>query len=189
MYGVGATFNTVVLPPCVFTHIYAPIEPHQPKAKIKLKSKSKSKSKAEKKEEWRMQTWLSFDSYSRFTLVCCQYVFIFIRWLFAGKHFLINYIVQSTIHTIRVQSVDRTLWVSVVHCHCRRYRRACRFQFFFVSFCSQCVRFNSIFFLSFTIVSMAGAVFFINAAVAVAAWYTGTRYLPFNVFVWWCAYK
>lgn len=41
---------------------------------------------------------------SRVTLVCCQYVLYVLvsyRWLFAGKHFLINYTVQSAILTIR----------------------------------------------------------------------------------------
>lgn len=78
------------------------------KEKMRRKHRERQQKSA---DQWRIQTWLSFDSarHSRFLhLFACQYDFSLMRWLFAGKHFLINYTVQSTIHTIRAHSAVRT---------------------------------------------------------------------------------
>lgn len=100
---------------------------------------------------------------SRVTLVCCQYVLYVLvsyRWLFAGKHFLINYTVQSAILTIRA-----LLWR--LCCCCYAIANA------FFRFLSLSFRF-SIFFCVYTIVLV-----FVCFA---------SRYLLFNACMCDCAH-
>lgn len=56
------------------------------------------------------ELWFIAALYTRLLPVCSR----FIRWLFAGKHFLINYTVQSAILVIRVHSRPSCAYAAVV---------------------------------------------------------------------------
>lgn len=126
--------NFAVTTMCTLIHIYTVFSEHT----YQLSHINQEKTGGLKNTNL-IELW--FSAQSLFTLVCCQYDFSFMRWLFAGKHFLINYTVQSTIHTIRAHtythSVVRTWWVSTVHC---TVAATGRLSFPFIPiFCSFCI--------------------------------------------------
>lgn len=161
--------------------IHIPIEPHQPEER-------KQENWKKNMEEWRIQTWLSFDSaHSHFLhlFVASMFLVSCDDYLLANTFWSITLCNQRYIQSGHTQSSE--------HDECRWYIAlsqlpvACRFPIFF-SFRIR-YAFDSIREKNGLCVCVCRSPLFRWLQLFCYRWYIGTRYLPFNVFVWWCAYK